>query len=162
MKELGKSFVYAFKGIAYCIKNERNMRIHSVFAVYMFSYLLIYDFFEITRTQFAVLAMATGAVFAAEAINTAVENAVDLMETKYNKFCKAAKDAAAGAVLILAITSVAVGIIIMYQPEAFKKLFEYYRQKPLMLAVLILSVALSCVYIFGIKPDKKEQKGDLK
>ncbi|MEG0692005.1 MAG: diacylglycerol kinase, partial [Oscillospiraceae bacterium] len=28
VRNLAKSFSYAFKGITYCIKNERNMRIH--------------------------------------------------------------------------------------------------------------------------------------
>lgn len=51
MKGLLKSFVYAGSGIITCIRQERNMRVHLVCMIYMYSYLLIYDFFEVSRTQ---------------------------------------------------------------------------------------------------------------
>ena len=44
MKKLLKSFVYAFNGVVFCIKNEQNMRIHFCFTVYMFAFLTVYDF----------------------------------------------------------------------------------------------------------------------
>ena len=166
MKELGKSFVYAWRGFLFCINNERNMRIHVTVSVYMYAYLLVYDFFVISRTQLAVLLLANALVFMAEIINTAIENTVNLLETKYNKFCEIAKDSAAGAVLVCAVFSVAVGIAILGQPEALKKLFDYYTEKPWMLAVLAASIALSCVYIFsgpyivlGKLKNKEKRKG---
>ena len=78
MKSLIKSFGYAFSGIFEALRYERNMRIHFVCMIYMYSFLFVYDFFEITRTQLAVIFLANMAVVAAELINTAVERTVDL------------------------------------------------------------------------------------
>ncbi len=73
MKSLLKSFGYAFRGIWYALLYERNMRIHFVCMIYMYSFLGVYDFFEVSRTQFAVLFLANALVVAAELVNTAVE-----------------------------------------------------------------------------------------
>ena len=152
MKAVLKSFVYAGRGIAYCLLHERNMRIHFTFMVYMYCYLLIYDFFEISRTQFAVIFLANSMVMMGECINTAIEKCIDLVEEKYSKLAEISKDAAAGAVLIGAIFSVLVGLAVMLQPKAFEKMFLYYKENPLMLVVLILSLTLSMLFIF--KGDK--------
>ena len=149
MKALLKSFGYAFAGIGRTIRSERNMRIHLAVSVYMYGYLLIYDFFEVSRTGFAVLFLANALVMVGEMINTALENVVDLVEQKRNDFCKTAKDAAAGAVLIAAIFSVAVGVALLWQPEAFRALFAYYRAHPVWIVVLALSLALTMWFIFG-------------
>ncbi|NLO44887.1 MAG: diacylglycerol kinase family protein [Clostridiales bacterium] len=147
MKELCKSFAYARRGFLYCVKNERNMRIHITVSVYMYSFLLFYDFFSIDRTQLAILLLTNALVFMAEIFNTAIEKTVDMIETRYNKFCEIAKDAAAGAVLVGAVFSVAVGIAVLWQPDAFLKLFDYYLQKPWMIAVFAASLAVSGAFI---------------
>ncbi len=155
MKGLLKSFIYAGSGIITCIKQERNMRIHLVCMIYMYYYLLVHDFFEVSRTQFAIIFIANAIVVMGELFNTAIEAAVDMVEDKfdekYNRLAKVAKDTAAGAVLVGAIFAVCTGIAILAQPEAFKALFAHYMQKPYMLAVLILSLALSFVFIFKKK-----------
>ena len=50
-----KSFRYAFRGIVYCINTERNMRIHTVIALYVFVFSF---FFHLTRVEYAVLFLA--------------------------------------------------------------------------------------------------------
>ena len=42
------------------------MRVHLVCMIYMYSYLLIYDFFEVSRTQFAIIFIANAIVVMAE------------------------------------------------------------------------------------------------
>ncbi len=157
MKELLKSFVYAGKGIVNCIRYERNMRIHSVCMVYMYCFLGLYDFFQVSRTQFAVLFIANAIVMMGELINTAIESAINLVEEKhnenYNKTAALAKDTAAGAVLIGAIFAVAVGIAILWQPDAFKAMFEYYKENIFMFIALIISLIISTIFIFA-GPDK--------
>ena len=76
-RDLFKSFVYAFNGIFFTIRHERNMRIHLVCMAYMYYYLFVYDFFAVTRTQLAVILLANALVVGGELINTAVERAVD-------------------------------------------------------------------------------------
>ncbi len=149
MKNLLKSFVYAFRGITYCIAHERNMRIHLCFTAYMFGFLTVHDFFEVSRTQFALLFAVSGMVLALEAVNTAVEKAVDLATKEINSLAKISKDAAAGAVLIAAIGSVAVGISILYQPEAFAKMFEYYKENIPVLIGFIISFIASVIFVFA-------------
>lgn len=149
MKNLLKSFVYAFRGIGYCIANERNMRIHLCFTAYMFGFLTVHDFFEVSRTQFALLIAVCAVVMALEAVNTAVEKAVDLETSECNELAKISKDAAAGAVLIAAIGSVAVGISILWQPEAFAAMFEYYRENLPVFIGFIISFIASLVFVFA-------------
>lgn len=149
MRNLLKSFVYAFRGITYCIAHERNMRIHLCFTAYMFGFLLVHDFFEVSRTQLALLFAVSGLVMALEAVNTAVEKAVDLATKEIKSLAKISKDAAAGAVLIAAIGSVAVGISILYQPEAFVKMFEYYKENIPVLIGFIISFIASVIFVFA-------------
>lgn len=148
MKELFLSFGYAFRGIFMTLVHERNMRIHFVCMAYMYAFLSVYDFFEVTRTQFAILFLANALVVAAELINTAVERAVDHASEKRTENGKLAKDAAAGAVLCCAIFAVATGIAVLGQKAAFLKLIAYYRETPGMFVVFVLSVVLSTLFIF--------------
>ena len=149
MKNLLKSFVYAFRGITYCIAHERNMRIHLCFTAYMFGFLTVHDFFEVSRTEFALLFAVSGLVMALEAVNTAIEKAVDLETKELNSLAKISKDAAAGAVLIAAIGSVAVGISVLYQPEAFVKMFDYYKENIPVLIGFIISFVASLIFVFA-------------
>lgn len=149
MKNLARSFVYAFKGITYCIAHERNMRIHLCFTLFMFGFLTVHDFFEVTRTQFALLFSVCSSVLALECVNTAVEKTVDLETKEKNSLAAIAKDAAAGAVFVAAIGSVAVGIAVLYQPAAFAKMAEYYKENIPVLIVLVVSVAAAFVFVFA-------------
>ena len=150
MKGLLKSFVYAGSGIVTCIRQERNMRVHLVCMIYMYSYLLIYDFFEVSRTQFAI-------IFIANAI-AVVDMAEEKFSEKYNRLAKISKDTAAGAVLVGAIFAVCTGIAILAQPDAFRAMFAYYAEKPYMIAVLIASLVLSFTFIFTGFNFKKKDK----
>ncbi len=154
MKRFFKSFVYAFRGVAFCILNERNFRVHMCFTAYMFGFLKIYDFFEVSRAEFAVLFALCGLVMSLEAVNTAVERAVDLAaDGKKSELAKVAKDAAAGAVLISAIASVAAGISILLRPEAFIRMFNYYKENIPIFILLIASLAFSVAFVL-IGPKK--------
>ena len=157
MKDLAKSFVYAFNGIIVCIKKERNMRIHLTFCAYMFYFLGVHDWFEVSRTQYAILFVISAAVISAELFNTAIERAVDHASTEITERGRIAKDCAAGAVLVFALFSVACGIAILWQPAAFKAMFEYYREHLYFLGILAVCITLSVVFIFkGIPGGKKE------
>lgn len=149
MSSFLKSFVYAFRGLGFCLMNERNMRVHFCCLGYMLFFLLRYDFFVVTRTQAAVLAVAAALVIVAEYINTAVERAVDTASKgEITETARIAKDTAAGAVLAAAIFAVVTGIIILYQPEAFRALFAYYAANPLSLVLFILSFIVAICFMF--------------
>ena len=158
MKGLLKSFVYAGNGIVWCLKNERNMRAHFSLCVYMYAYLLVYDFFVLTKTEWAIILLCNALVFSLEIVNTAIEKAVDLATEKQNHLAKISKDAAAGAVLVSAIFSVIVGIVILFQPDAFIAMAEYYRERIYLVVILVLSLVLTFAFILkGIPCGKKKQ-----
>ncbi len=144
-----KSFVYAFKGVAFGILNERNMRVHFTCLTYMAFFLLRYDFFAVTRTQAAILCLAAALVIVAEYINTAVERTVDTASKgEISDNARIAKDTAAGAVLVAAVFSVVVGVIILYQPLAFKAMFSYFAANPLSTVLFVISLVLAVVFMF--------------
>lgn len=159
MKDFIKGFGYAGKGVFYCFAHERNMRVHLCFTLYMFGFLALYDFFEISKAEYAVLLALCALVLTAEAVNTAVERAVDTATEEITETARISKDAAAGAVLISAVFSIIAGIVIMYQPEAFHKMRIYYADHPATLAVLIASIALSFVFVFLPSYIIKRRKG---
>jgi diacylglycerol kinase (ATP) len=153
MLAFARSFRYAFRGLALCLR-ERNFRFHTALAAYMFGYLLLYDWFTLTRGQWALLILAAVLVLFSEAVNTALEALVDLVSPERQPLAAKAKDVGAGAVLVCSMGAVAVGIVILYQPEAFRALAAYYRAKPLMLPVLALSLTGTGLWVF---PDHKKK-----
>lgn len=142
-----KGFVYAGRGIVHCLHRERNMRVHFIVMIYMYGF-LSGGFFEVPRTQLAVIFAANAMVMMGEMINTAIERTVDLVTAEKAELARHAKDTAAGAVLIAALFAVAIGIAILYQPEAFAKLAIYFKENILSLILFIISLPISAVYVF--------------
>lgn len=134
------------------------MRAHFSLCVYMYAYLLVYDFFVLSKTEWAIILLCNALVFSLEIVNTAVEKAVDLATEKHNPLAKISKDAAAGAVLVSAIFSVIVGLVILLQPEAFRAMAEYYRERIYLLVILAVSLVLTFVFILKGIPDGKKKK----
>lgn len=106
---LRKSFSYALQGILYTIKTEQNMKIHLIISVFV---LIGSFYFHITRIEWCIVLLTIGGMLGMEALNTAIERAVDLYTPDFHPLAKAAKDVAAGAALIFSIISVIIGIII--------------------------------------------------
>lgn len=156
-KKLFKSFYYAFKGITYVIRNERNFRIHLTCMIYMFSILSLTDWFVLDSSHWAVLLLTSSSVLVAEIINTAVENAVNLASKEYSDFGRIAKDAAAGAVLVSAFFAVLTGIAVLFQKEAFLKMFNYFMDNPLMFMLFVFSIVPASIFIFWGNPFSKRK-----
>jgi diacylglycerol kinase (ATP) len=104
-----RSFVYAWNGIVYVVRTQRNMRIHLAFAV---GALVLSLVLRLTPVELAVILLTSAGVLVAEMINTVVEATVDLATREYDPLARVAKDVAAGAVLLSAIIAVGVGIVI--------------------------------------------------
>lgn len=155
MKAFIKGFGYAFCGIARAAISEKNMRFHIVLSVYMYCYLLIYDFFTLTKGDWIAIVLSTALVLGAEMLNTAIEKTVDLCIKEVNPLAKFAKDASAGAVLLCAFGAVVVGLIVLWQPEAFNKMFVYYKTHIYMFVILLLSIVLS-VFVVLRTPKEKQ------
>ena len=103
------SFGFAFAGLRYCLRTQRNFRIHIAVAVLGTIAGLILG---LGLIEWAVFATMVAMVLAAEMVNTMVESLVDLVTTEYHPLAKVAKDIAAGIVLLTAMASVIVGLLI--------------------------------------------------
>jgi len=118
-RNFAESIGYAWNGINYTFRTQRNARIHGVLAV---GVLAGAWFFRISRTELLVLILTIMLVIALEIVNTAVETVVNLCTSDYHPVAEKAKNAAAGAVLLAAFGAVVEGIII-FGPKAYGFLF---------------------------------------
>ncbi len=108
-RRLTSSFKYAFEGICYVLKTQPNMKIHFTIGILA----VIAGFiFKISAYEWLAMVIVIGFVLILEVVNTAVETLVDLYTEEYHHLAKISKDTAAGAVLLMAIVSVVVGLII--------------------------------------------------
>ena len=157
-KALLRSFGYAFEGIFSTIVSERNMRIHIVCMIYMYSFLTLTDWFVLSRGDWAILFIANAIVVMGELINTAIESVVDLATEEIKPLAKKAKDAAAGAVLVGAIFAVCTGIAILLQKEAFIKLCSYFSTHIFSLTAFIVSFIVASIFMLRGFPKRKNKK----
>ena len=104
------SFNYAFQGLVAAVRHQRNMRIHLILG---FLVLIVSIFLNLSRLQLVVIFVAVALVFITEMINSAIEAVVDLLTDKIDPRAKAAKDFAAGAVLIAAVNALVVAYLVL-------------------------------------------------
>lgn len=107
--EFLNSFVYAWHGLVYAVRTQRNARVHMVLgsAAIILGLLL-----RISTVEFAMIFVAITLVFIAEMFNTVAEACVDLVTREYNPLARIAKDVAAGAVLLNAMLSVVIALLV--------------------------------------------------
>lgn len=118
IKRFFKSFSFAAQGIVYGVRKEANLKFH------LFVTLITVAsgfFFSISKIEWLMVLSAVFGMIALELMNTAVEKTVDLVTKDYHHLAKAAKDTAAGAVLIYAVYAVIVGIIV-FLPKVVERL----------------------------------------
>src|SRR5918999_1579551 len=101
-----RSFYFALAGISYLFRTQRNARIHLALGVVACA---LAAWVGISRVEWALITFTIALVLILEGLNTAVEAAIDLASPEIHPLAKAAKDLAAGMVLIAAMASVAVG-----------------------------------------------------
>lgn len=108
------SFRYAWAGLSYAFQTQRNFRIHSILTFVVIGLGL---FLQLPAVEMAILGLTIGAVLATELLNTALESVVDLtVKQTYHELAKIAKDCAAGAVLVSALTAIFSGGILLLPP----------------------------------------------
>lgn len=103
------SFKYAFQGVFSAIKTERNLKIHISIMILV---IIAGIFLKISKMEWIICIILFGLVIGGEMLNSAIETVVDIAMPEINPKAKFAKDVAAGAVLIFAISSAIIGLII--------------------------------------------------
>ena len=141
---------HALDGVIRAFKTERNLRIDYVIGLFV---LICSLFFDFTKTEFACLCLTIGFVIFSEMINSTVEYIVDLITDKYDDRAKAAKDIAAGGVLISSVVAVVVAFFLfsdkltMATTSVISTIFSsnIYLLFTIIFAVIILAVILKGV-----------------
>jgi diacylglycerol kinase (ATP) len=130
----------AVEGILQAVRTQRHMRWHTLACL---AVLVFAPRFPITPTEFALLCMATGIVLMGELLNTAVESTVDLASPEYHPLARAAKDVAAGAVLVAAFAAAAVGWVVLFpkmSDPVSRAVVAMNEREPIAFASIILAV----------------------
>lgn len=104
------SFRHALRGIGRLLQTQANARIHLAASTAVVGLGLL---LPLTRTDWALLVLAMGGVWVAEAFNTALETLVDLVSPEWHSLARDAKDIAAGAVLLATFAAVALGLLVL-------------------------------------------------
>ncbi|MDR0749750.1 MAG: diacylglycerol kinase family protein [Tannerellaceae bacterium] len=103
-----ESFRYAFNGIR-TLWAEPNARIHGIAAATVIAAGFL---FHLSPAEWIAVVIVTGAVFTAEALNTAIERLANAVSPGYHETIKQVKDLSAAAVLIMSIAAAITGAII--------------------------------------------------
>ncbi|HVZ58593.1 MAG TPA: diacylglycerol kinase family protein [Patescibacteria group bacterium] len=104
-----QSFQFAWQGIRYALKHDKNFTIHLAATVLVIG-LTIY--FDVSPFEIGLLGVMILLVIIAEMLNTAIEKMVDLITKEYREEAKIAKDVSAGMVLMASLGALVVGVII--------------------------------------------------
>jgi diacylglycerol kinase (ATP) len=110
---LVRSFYFAFAGIFYLFRTQRNAQIELAIGVAAGA---LATWLHVSRVEWAILILTIACVLILEGLNTALEAVVDLASLEIHPLAKTAKDVSAGMVLIAAIASVGVGMLILGPP----------------------------------------------
>ncbi|MWC27492.1 diacylglycerol kinase family protein [Paenibacillus sp. MMS18-CY102] len=113
MRTFLQSARYAAEGIAHAIRTQRHIRFHLSATVLV---CMAAAWVGLSPLEWAVLLMMCAVVISLEMINTAIELAIDRIGLERHPLAKAAKDVAAGAVLLAVLFAIVVGILLLGPP----------------------------------------------
>jgi diacylglycerol kinase len=102
-------FRCSIDGIGVVFRTQDSARIQAIAAVAIVALGLE---LQVSIAEWCALVLAMTLVLTAEALNTSIESTIDLVSPEFHELAGRAKDVAAGAVLIAALGSVAVGLLV--------------------------------------------------
>jgi len=108
-RERVRSFGYAGRGVLVLVRSQHNAWIHLAFTVVVVG---LGFGLGISALEWCAIAIAIGAVWAAEGFNTAIELLADASVPEHHPEVGRAKDVAAGAVLLAAVAAAVVGAVV--------------------------------------------------
>ncbi len=113
------SFRFAFRGLADVVRSQPNARIHLLAAIAAAATAI---WLQVSAIEWVALVVCIAGVLALEAANTAIEHLTDLVSPDFHPLAGKAKDAAAAAVLVMALGAAIVGMVI-FGPRVWALLF---------------------------------------
>lgn len=103
------SFGYALRGLGFVLRTQHNAWIHLAITAAVIAAGL---WLQIAAQDWRWIVLAIGFVWVAEIVNTAFEHLCDVVQPEFHASVKAAKDVAAGAVLMAAIVAAIIGALV--------------------------------------------------
>jgi diacylglycerol kinase len=100
---------HAVDGIGRAIKQERNFRIQLVMYVLV---LTIGWLLNISYIGLALIILTAVLILALELINTALETLSNVVSPEYSQELRYVKDVAAGAVMIMSLAAIVIGLLL--------------------------------------------------
>jgi len=104
-----ESFGHAIDGLGHLVRTQPNFRIHLALATLV---ALLATLLRFSAQEWALLVLTIALVLAVEGLNTGIEIAVTLASPERRPEAKAAKDIAAGMVLLAALAALIVGALL--------------------------------------------------
>src|SRR3989344_2922289 len=105
------SFRYAFEGLVAALKEEPNLKFHFLAGILV---IITAFLLNVSKADWIILIILIGFVICIELTNTAIEAVVDHVIQTNHPGAKLAKDISAAAVLVSAVTSVVIGLWIIF------------------------------------------------
>jgi diacylglycerol kinase (ATP) len=141
---LVNSLNYAFEGVIYVVRTQRNMRIHFIVAA---AVLILGVVLGTSRFEMLALMLAVTLVLVAEMINTALEQAIDVATSSFDPVARAAKDVAAGAVLVASVAATFIGYLVFAERlrHPTSRAINSVRHSPVHLTVIAVAVVILLV-----------------
>jgi diacylglycerol kinase len=99
----------AFNGLGLVLRSQDSARIQAIAAL---AVVVLGVALRVSAPEWCALVLAIALVLTAEALNTSIESAIDVVSPEFHELAGRAKDVAAGAVLIAALGSVVVGLLV--------------------------------------------------
>ena len=106
-----RSFRYAMQGLGFALASQHNFRIQLVAASMTAGLGFLWG---VSAEGWRWLVAAIAIVLGAELVNTAFEHLCDVVQPELHASVKAAKDVAAGAVLVVSIGAAIIGVMVFW------------------------------------------------
>ncbi|MEG0297849.1 MAG: diacylglycerol kinase [Clostridium sp.] len=161
IRKLVQSFNHAIDGIIETTRTQRNMKIHLIVAIIVLVSCL---FFDISKSEFLIIAISVTLVIAFELINTAIEAVIDMTTNYYHPLAKVAKNAAAGGVLITAISACIIGYIVFGEKlysVSYSLIHTVKSSEPYMIFIALVIVTIATVIVKSIIGEGTPLKGGM-
>lgn len=161
LKKLIRSFNHAIDGIIETTRTERNMKIHLVIAILV---LICCLFFDISKSEFLSIAIIVTLVIAFELLNTAIEAIIDMTVNYYHPLAKVAKNAAAGGVLVTAVSACVIGYIVFgdkLYDLSYSLIHTVKNSQPYMVFIVLAIVTISTIILKSIIGEGTPLKGGM-
>lgn len=106
---LTRSIKHALRGVVVVFQNEQSFRLQVLAGILVFFFAV---FFSVTTFEYIILILLVGSVLTLEMVNSIFERIVDSFKPRIHPIVKDIKDIMAGAVLLVSIIALIIGITI--------------------------------------------------